>query len=75
MVAITNALWTNFELVSHSGTKEAHSARIKLLNNSTVNDLLRVAISAVEVQAVNEVIPSMNDIFIKVVEKKSGSDE
>ncbi len=75
MIAITNALWTNFELISHSGTKEDHTARIKLLNNSTVNDLLRVAISAVEVQAVNEVIPSMNDIFIKVVEKKSGSDE
>lgn len=75
MIGITNALWTNFELISHSGSKEFHTARIKLLNNSTVNDLLRVAISAVDVQAVNEVIPSMNDIFIKVVEKKSGSDE
>lgn len=75
MIAITNALWINFELVSHSGTKEAQTARIKLLNNSTVNDLLQVAISVVDVQAVNEVIPSMNDIFIKVVEKKSGSDE
>ena len=71
MMAITNALWVNFELVDHWPKGKSHIARIKLLNNSTVNDLLTVAISVVQVQAVNEVIPSMNDIFIKVVEIKA----
>lgn len=71
MIAVTNALWINFELVDHWPKGKSHIARIKLLNNSTVNDLLNVAISVVQVQAVNEVIPSMNDIFIKVVEIKS----
>lgn len=75
MIGITNALWTNFELISHNGTTEAHTARIKLLNNSTVNDLLSVAIPVVEVQSINEVIPSMNDIFIKVVEQKGANNE
>lgn len=71
MMAITNALWVNFELVDHWPKGKSHIARIKLLNNSTVNDLLTVAIAVVQVQAVNEVIPSMNDIFIKVVEIKA----
>ena len=71
MIAITNALWVNFELVDHWPKGKSNIARIKLLNNSTVNDLLAVAISVVQVQAVNEVIPSMNEIFIKVVEIKA----
>lgn len=74
MIGITNAMWTNFELISHHGTKEEHTARIKLLNNSTVNDLLSVALPVVQVKAINEVIPGMNDIFIKIVDKKGGDD-
>ena len=75
MISITNAMWTNFELIDHWKKDESHIARIKLLNKATVNDLLAVAISVVKVEAVNEVIPSMNDIFIKVVENKSDSHE
>ncbi|MFN2429967.1 MAG: ABC transporter ATP-binding protein [Cryomorphaceae bacterium] len=76
MLAFTNALWVNFELISHKviGDKVA-IARIRLLNGATVNDLLKVLIPVVEVRAVNEVIPIMNDIFIKVVENKTDSDE
>lgn len=75
MISITNAMWTNFELIDHWKKDDSQIARIKLLNKSTVNDLLATAISVVDVEAVNEVIPSMNDIFIKVVENKSDSHE
>ncbi|MCA1762614.1 MAG: ATP-binding cassette domain-containing protein [Flavobacteriales bacterium] len=45
MLAFTNALWVNFELISHKviGDKVA-IARIRLLNGATVNDLLKVLI-------------------------------
>ncbi len=75
MLSITNALWVNFELVKHWKEGDIMTARVKLLNNSSVNDLLAAAIAVVKVVAVNEVIPSMNEIFIKVVENKSDSDE
>lgn len=75
MISITNAMWTNFELIDHWKKDDSQIARIKLLNKATVNDLLAAAISVVKVEAVNEVIPSMNDIFIKVVENKSDSHE
>jgi ABC-2 type transport system ATP-binding protein len=74
-IGLTNAMWTNFELVEHHKVAKLNTARIKLLNNSTVNDLLKLAINEVQVESINEVIPSMNDIFIKVVEKQDTSDE
>jgi ABC-2 type transport system ATP-binding protein len=71
MLSFTTALWTNFELLAHSQNGAFRSARIKLRNDAEVNDLLQSIIPVVKVQAINEVIPSMNDIFIKVVQDKT----
>ncbi|MCZ4409392.1 ATP-binding cassette domain-containing protein [Cryomorphaceae bacterium 1068] len=76
MLSFTNALWTNFELISHHETEDKlRSARIKLTEGATVNDLLKTVITVAEVHSLNEVIPSMNDIFIKIVQQKGESDE
>jgi ABC-2 type transport system ATP-binding protein len=76
MLAFTNALWTNFELIEHHETEDKlRRARIKLTNGATVNDLLKTVIQVAEVHSLNEVIPSMNDIFIKIVQQKEESDE
>jgi len=76
MLSFTNSLWTNFELVEHSETDEKlKRARIKLLNDATVNDLLKTVLPVAQVHSLNEVIPSMNDIFIRVVQQKEASDE
>jgi len=68
MLAFTNSLWVNFELLSHQKQDGSIVARIKLLRDARVNDLLKTVIPIVEVEAINEVIPGMNDIFIRVVE-------
>lgn len=70
MIGFTNELWTDFELVSNVSHGEDIHCRIKILNNRTLNDLLKIAVQHVEVKEVREVIPSMNDIFIKVVNEK-----
>jgi len=76
MLSFTNSLWTNFELISHHETEEKlRSARIKLADGVTVNDLLKTVIPVAQIHSLNEVIPSMNDIFIKVVQPKAESDE
>jgi len=75
MIGFTNALWTNFELVENTNDNGLIHCKVKLLNNSKLNDLLRVAIDHVEVEEVKEVIPSMNDIFIKVVNQKESTNE
>ena len=68
MLKFTNALWTGAELVDQTEIDKEHfSVRIKLLNNTTTNDLLNTIIPHVEVQGLREVLPSMNDIFIQAV--------
>ena len=70
ILSFTNALWTNFELIEQVSAGDLRRARIRLLGKSTVNDLLKAVIPAVEVESLNEVVPNMNDIFIKVVSDK-----
>jgi ABC-2 type transport system ATP-binding protein len=75
MIGFTNALWTDFELIENEPEGDAIRCRIKLLRNRTLNDLLSIAIQHTEVIDVREVIPGMNDIFIRVVNEKNAENE
>jgi len=75
MIGFTNDLWTDFELLENKQVDDVVHCRIKILNDKTLNDLLAIAIKHIEVIEVREVIPSMNDIFIKVVNEKYSDDE
>lgn len=71
MLAFTNALWTGSELTAHREIDPGlRSATVKLRAETSVNDLLKALIPHVSVRAVSEVIPRMDDIFIRVVERK-----
>lgn len=70
MLAFTNALWTQFELLGHRDEAGATVATIKIKQDASVNDLLQAVIPHVSVRSVVEVVPRMDDIFIKVVEQK-----
>ncbi len=43
------------------------SSDIQLLNNTTPNDMLTKLLPETEIIALQEILPSLNDIFIKVV--------
>ena len=64
----------NFEIIktdiNNNASDDEHIVRVKLNNGSTPNDLLSMALPTVQIKSFNELIPSMNDIFIKVVEEK-----
>jgi len=66
-IAFTNALWTGCELISTEEDGAYQKATIKLLQQNSPNQVLKALIQAVEVHGLEEVIPSMNDIFIKQV--------
>ena len=70
-----NALFASFSL-EHSEQIDEHRAvaHVKLLHGNTLNDLLKTIMPVVEVEAVNEIIPSMNDVFIKAVQGKEGGE-
>ena len=71
MLAFTNALWTNFELVEKESEEHDHDVVIRLLNGHSLNDLLTTILPVVAVHGVQEIIPSMNDIFIRAVQESS----
>lgn len=69
MMDLGTSLGTYGELQEHDGAENAHKARVKLVNGATTNQLLSNIMRSVEVVGFNEVIPSMNDIFIEAVER------
>ncbi len=64
---LENSLNSHYELIDKKKVNGHNAVQIKLLNQTNENELLSLIIPAVEIISFNEVVPSMNDIFIKVV--------
>lgn len=71
MISFVNALWTGFEIID----KDIHgddkfTVRLKMRNESSFDDLLKVLIGQVKIEAAWEVKPSMQDVFIDLVQPR-----
>lgn len=72
MIGFANALWVGAELLDKEQLDEnTFKAKVKLIGNNNVNSLLQNLIPAVEIKGLKEIVPSMNDIFINVVNKQN----
>lgn len=71
MLKFTNALGFEFELINHTEEDGLTKALIQIKKGLKPNDLLQSVMPAVQVHSLNEVIPSMNDIFIKAVQGRN----
>jgi len=60
---------TDFEIVNQEKGIEYNTLNIKLHNGSNSNDLLGQLLPYLNIVSFNEIIPSMNDIFIRVVKE------
>ena len=70
MIAFVNALWTGFELVDKDVLgDDRFVARVKMRGDSTFEDLLKVLMGQVRIEAAWEVFPSMHDVFIHAVKE------
>jgi ABC-2 type transport system ATP-binding protein len=76
LLGFANALFASFSL-EHSEQLTEHTAiaHVKLLHGNSLNDLLKTVMPVVEIIAVNEVLPTMNDIFIEAISKKEGGED
>ncbi|MCK4747825.1 MAG: DUF4162 domain-containing protein, partial [Bacteroidales bacterium] len=70
---LKSALNKHYELLDTTREKDLSRARIRLLHHTTDNELLSLLLPVVHVVSFNEVFPSMNDIFIRVVKENKGS--
>jgi ABC-2 type transport system ATP-binding protein len=67
IIAFTNAIWTGCELLEKHTEGNVNIATLKLLYEATPNQLLQAIMPHVNVNGLQEIIPSMNDIFIAKV--------
>src|ERR1700741_1402038 len=72
MIGFTNALWAGAEIIEKKTDDDINNVKVKMLGNNKPNDLLKAVLPFADIISFNEVIPSMNDIFIMKVNEQSG---
>jgi len=70
MMGFTNAMWSGAELMDQEQEGDHCKAKVKLLRQTTPNDLLQAILPTVRIISFNELVPSMNDIFIAKVNEE-----
>lgn len=70
---LKSALNNHYELLETSHEKDITKAKIRLLHNTSDNELLSLLLPVVHIISFNEVYPSMKDIFIRVVQENNES--
>ncbi len=71
MIAFVNALWTGFEVVDKDILgDDRFVVRLRMRNESSFEDLLKVLIGQVQIEAAWEVLPSMQDVFMDLVKPR-----
>lgn len=69
--SIIEKLGTNFSIEGIEKVNGHQTAFIKMHNETTVNQLISSIINDIQIVGLHEVLPTMNDIFIKVVEQSN----
>jgi ABC-2 type transport system ATP-binding protein len=67
ILGFTNALWTGAEIIEKHSENDVHTVTVKLLNGVTSSQMLRAVLPECEIFSFSEIVPSMNDIFIRKV--------
>lgn len=72
MIAFVTALWAGFEVVDTSNPSDnLFIVKVKMRRENNFDDLLKALIGQIQIEAAWEVLPSMQDIFIDIVQPKT----
>lgn len=72
---LSNSLLNQANLIEVNNTSNGlQEAKIKIANKGSLRDIITIANHAVELHAINEEIPTMNDIFIQTVNQYNNSE-
>ncbi len=70
IAALEQELKSNFVIESSEANSQGQNMRIKMESHFTSNDLLKIVMKHAEIQNFKELLPSMNDIFIQMVQSQ-----
>ena len=71
MLSFANSLWTGAEIIKEEKSNDHIKVQVKILGDNKPNDLLSAVLPVVDILSFNEVVPSMNEIFIKAIGKEN----
>lgn len=66
---VKNALSNSFQILEHTEAKGLNHIKVKMTEKHTDNKLLNTLLPLVHINSFSEIYPSMNEIFINVVEQ------
>jgi ABC-2 type transport system ATP-binding protein len=69
-VAVKQALNGDYEQIDEGKAQDMHIIKVKANRNYSGNDILKRILPVAVITSFNEVIPSMNEVFIRVVESQ-----
>ena len=76
MIAFANALWIGFELIEKKEIGEMrYETTVKMRGGNKIDDLLKSLMGNVEIEAVEERYPSMQEVFIELTQRKEVENE
>jgi len=70
--SLSSQLDERFELIEQGEDEDIQMAKIRIAEGYHANDLLQVLVPKFNIQSFNEILPTMNDIFISVVKENEG---
>ncbi len=74
MIGFANALWTGFELIDREEIGENRFvAKVRMRGANKMDDLLKTLMGHIEIEAVEESFPSMQEVFIELIQGKEAS--
>ena len=68
---VKDVMNSKYEVLEHKLVKDLNLVRVKMLHQHQDNELLSLLLPQVHVTSFSEVYPSMNEIFINVVESSN----
>jgi ABC-2 type transport system ATP-binding protein len=64
---LTATLSSQYKFLEHTKRNGRSIIKAKVLEGSNTNDMMKALLNAGSIVSMNEIVPSMNDIFINVV--------
>ena len=72
VVSFANSVWGGWTLINQEQLQEnVFKSTVQLSNQLKLNDFIKGIIDSIEIVEIQKVIPSMNDIFIKVIKESN----
>src|SRR5690554_1193095 len=68
---VASMLEDNYKVISHHESSEGNNLKVQYINNGASNQLIQTILPAAEIISFREIIPGMNDVFIKAVHESN----